>query len=176
MAAKKETRRRRVTNDYREINIPLVLPERNELGDNYIAQCIDDGIFSTSYPDAKLLFDRANIVQIHRDLNEMACSGYRRKLSKKLGYGDDGTQIEFYIPAPAKYDKAIETYVELAVEEGKFAGSIVEATGKFGEDHFMRIVWSEISGRKEELAKAMGIDGPSAMFFVPFPYMYEKIK
>lgn len=171
------TIRKRAENDFRSMSVRVILPESHEISADYIKKCIEDGIFSASYPAAKLLFDVQNIVQIHRDLNEHCTTGYRRIMAEKL-HDPTCTQIEFYIPDPASYEKALMHFFQLAIEDGKFERSAKEAMRRFGQGNSVRILWqeSELTGKKKELAEAIGISGSSVMFFVPFPYMYEKLK
>lgn len=174
--AKKGNSRRKSEVENRTISIPVIVPESHAISSDYILQCIEDGIFTTSYPAAKMMFDVQNIVQMHRDLNGNCPSLYRRRMVEKLGR-PESIQVEFYIPSPEKLEEAKLHFIQLAIEEEMYAASFEDAYRKFGEGNFTRTVWysSELSGRKKELAKAMGISGPSVMFFTPSPYVYGEL-
>lgn len=170
--AKKGAIRRKAELETRNTSIPVILPESHVISSDYITKCIDDGMFTTSYPAARMMFDGQNILQIHRDLNEHCASFYRSKMAEKLGR-PDSLEVEFYIPAPDKYEKALLRYIELTVEEQMFALTKADAKIKFGKERFFCIEWNVLSGKKKELAKAMGIDADMpAKFFIPYAYTY----
>ena len=175
--AKRGNIRRMAELETPNISIPVILPESSALSSDYIMQCINDGIFTTSYPAAKIMFRAQNILQIHRDLNEHCSTLYRRRMAEKLGR-PDSAEVEFYVPSPEKYDVALLHFIGLTVEEEMYALSITDANRKFGKGSFMHIIWKpeELFGEKKELAKAMGISKPSAEFFIPFPYVYGGLR
>lgn len=175
--AKHGNLRRKEEMDTRGISIPVILPESSTLSSDYITQCVKEGNFVTSYPAAKVIFGKQNIIQIHRDLNEHCSSTYRRIMAEKLGR-PDCLQIEFYIPDPRKKEAALLHFYELAIQEEMYATSLTDACRKFDEETFEKTVWnqSELVGKKKELASAMRISAPSVMFFTPFPYVYGEIK